>query len=316
MNRETVKYRHPRAAAFTAALVVMAVCGAPAWGQLGEVNFQFVDSQGPADATIIVSVQIVPLVGASTVFFRVEVDDASLTLTDVFPGASAIAAGKEVSVGTDMMNRPTILVTDFGGGTDIIPNGDLVFLVFRSAAGLSVGTEIPVSGSDASAATPAGGMLSTAVFGATVDIVACTAPARPSFLAASDGTLVDRVAVGWLPAPGASQYRIYRNTVNSIGSAQLLETVETTQFDDFSATAAMLTMGGCQGHPLPQIEAFFYWVVAVNVCGESAPSPVDSGFRGLEPVKDAPLQAAGTPLLGLVAVAGFAFCIRRRTTSG
>lgn len=296
----------------SAAIALCALVAAPAWAQLGEVNLQFEDSEGPADATIIVPVQIVSLVGASTVFFKVDADGASLELVDVFPGQSTVNAGKEVSVGTDMQNRPTILVTDFGGGGDIIQNGDLVFLIFRSAPGLSVGTELPVTATEASAAAPAGDMLSTVAFGATVEIVACFTPARPSFIAASDGTLADRVAIGWLPIAGASEYLVYRNSVNNFGSAELIATVETTIHDDITATAAVVAMGGCQGQTLPQFEAFYYWVVAANACGMSPPSPADTGFRGLDPVKDAPLEAAATPLIGLALAAGYAFG-RRRT---
>ena len=288
-----------------------------AMAQLGVVNFQFQESQGPADANIIVPVQILSFAGASTVFFRIEVDEMSLELVDVLPGPSAANAGKGVSVGIDAQNRPTILVTDFGGGTDVILNGDLVFLIFRSAAGLSVGTDIAVSGSDSSAATPAGAMLTTAVIGANVEIEACTAPTRPSFLAASDGTLSDRVALGWLPVNGASEYKILRNSSNNINSAELLATVDSIQFDDDSATAAMLVMSGCQGQNLPQFEEFFYWVIAVNACGESPPSPVDSGFRGLDAgttrLQNSPLQASGTPYIWLALVAGFAWTRRRRS---
>ena len=305
-----------RARAFFLCVFIAAGLAPLASAQLGLVNFQFQDSEGPADATIIVPVQIVSLTGASTVFFRLEVDELELMLVDVLPGASTISAGKEVSVGVDMMNRPTILVTDFGGGTDIIQNGDLVFLVMRSASGLSIGTDITVSGSDASAATPSGDMLTTAVFGANVEIVTCTTPSRPSFLAASDGTVVDRVALGWLPVAGASEYQIYRHTANSFASAQLLATVEDTQFDDFTAMAATLSMGGCQGQPLPQLEAYFYWVVAANVCGESAPSPVDSGFRGLAVAsanpRETPLHASGTPFIWLAIAAAYAVNRRRQ----
>jgi hypothetical protein len=228
----------------------------------------------------------------------------------VFPGASTVNAGKEISVGADMQNKPTILVTDFGGGTDIIQNGDLVFLIFRSANGLGIGTEISVTGSEPSAAAPNGDMLSTVAFGSVVEIVACFTPAQPSFIVASDGTLSDRVAIGWLPIAGASEYLVYRNSVNNFVGADLIATVETTIHNDVTATAAALAMGGCQGQALPQFEAFFYWVVASNVCGMSPPSPVDTGFRGLDPAKDLPLQASATPLLGLILVAGYAF--RRR----
>lgn len=308
-----------RFAALAIGIVVVAISASSAIAQLGAVNFQFQDSEGPANATIIVPVQIVSLSGASTVFFRLEFDDQSLVLTDVFPGASTTAAGKEVSVGVDEQSRPTVLVTDFGGGTDIILNGDLVFLIFRSAAGLGVGTDVVVSGSDASAATPAGEMLTAAVFGATVGIVACTIPSRPSFLAASDGTLADRVALGWLPVAGASEYHILRNTSNNFGSAEVLATVEETQYDDLSATAATLIMGGCQGQTLPQFEAFFYWVVAANACGNSPPSPVDSGFRGLAMASARDEHglrlASAAPFLWLASVAGFASFRRRRPSA-
>ncbi len=317
MNRPIPKFATSPLAAILFGLLAFAVCAPVSMAQLGAVNFQFQNSQGPADATVIVPVEIVSLTGASTVFFRVEVDEMSLALVDVLPGFATTSSGKSVSVGLDSLNRPTILVTDLGGGNQLIPNGDLVFLIFRSDAGLSVGDDIPVSGSDSSAATPAGAMLSTAVFGANVDIVACTPPARPSFLAASDGTLADRVALGWLPVAGASEYRIYRNTTNNSNTAELLDTTEETRYDDYSATPAMLAMGGCQGQSLPQFEQFFYWVVAQNACGESTLSPVDSGFRGFAApanrLDNMPLQAAGTPLLMLALAAGYALSRNRRS---
>jgi len=299
--------------------LVLAIAVPSAMAQLGQVNFQFQNSQGPADATIIVPVQLASFIGASTVFFRLDVDATKLDLVDVLPGVSAATANKAVSVGLDAQNRPTVLVTDFGGGMDVIPDGDLVFLVFRSASDLSIGANVPVSGADSSAATPAGSMLTTAVFGASVDIVACTTPPRPSFLAASDGTLPDRVALGWLPVPGASEYRVFRNTSNNFGTAQLIATVDIAQYDDTTAAAAMLTMGGCQGQSVAQFESFFYWVVAANACGQSQASPVDSGFRGLDTtttrLEATPLQASGMPLIWLAMAGGYAWSRCRRSAA-
>jgi hypothetical protein len=285
-----------------------------AWAQLGQVNLTFQDADGAADTTIFVTVRIDSFVGASTVFFKVDVDAGDLALTHVFPRQSATTANKEITIGQDAMGNPTILVSDFGGGNSVIPNGDLVLLVFRAAAGLTVGEDIPVSGSEASAATPAGSLLSTAVFGGTVDIEGCAQPSAVSILAASNGTLADRVALGWFPVEGATEYVVFRNTTNNFGASEVLAVVEDTQYDDLSAAAATVMMGGCQGQDMPQFQGYHYWVVVSNACGFSPPSPPVTGFRGLA-MADAraanePLHASAGPML-LFAAAGLAWAARR-----
>jgi hypothetical protein len=99
---------------------------------------------------------------------------------------------------------------------------------------------------------------------ATVTIEDVPAPADVS---ASDGTYLDRVAVSWSAASGATAYEVWRNTVDDSSSATAIATgVAGTGYDDAGAAAGI---------------TYYYWVKAVGASGTSGFSASDYGYRGV-----------------------------------
>jgi hypothetical protein len=94
---------------------------------------------------------------------------------------------------------------------------------------------------------------------------ASAVPAAPTNVAATDGTLSDRVRVTWTASTGALAYDVYRSTTNSSASATVIgANVAATTFDDLTAVAGT---------------TYYYFVKAKNAKGASAFSTSNSGFR-------------------------------------
>jgi fibronectin type 3 domain-containing protein len=88
-------------------------------------------------------------------------------------------------------------------------------------------------------------------------------PAAPTGVAASDGTSCTSVTVSWNAVSGATQYEVWRNTVDDSATATSLGVDSASPFSDSSVTPGT---------------TYFYWVTANNACGNSAFSASDSGF--------------------------------------
>ncbi|MEI7658321.1 MAG: reprolysin-like metallopeptidase [Phycisphaerae bacterium] len=93
-------------------------------------------------------------------------------------------------------------------------------------------------------------------------------PTAPSGVSAADGTSCNGIAVTWNAAPGAADYRVWRNTSPTITGASLLGTVTATAFDDTTASAGV---------------TFHYFIDAGNACGRSPAGGPDAGTRGAGP---------------------------------
>ena len=100
----------------------------------------------------------------------------------------------------------------------------------------------------------------------------CYVPLEPSGVSASDGTYTDKVRITWDSVSGADSYKVYRATSFS-GEKTLIGSPTSTSFDDTSASAGT---------------TYYYWVKAVNSCGESQYSSYNTGYRGLCAVPTAP----------------------------
>jgi uncharacterized repeat protein (TIGR01451 family) len=105
-------------------------------------------------------------------------------------------------------------------------------------------------------------------------VVSCDLPDAPANVAATDGTYGQTVLVVWDEVVGATAYNVYRNTDDSFATAELLGTVPDLVFADFQPADGT----GAFSCGVPSIEIFYYWVTAVDDCGESAPSTRDSGY--------------------------------------
>lgn len=135
----------------------------------------------------------------------------------------------------------------------------------------------------------------------------CPNPAAPSNIAASDGAYDDRVEVTWDPVEGATAYRVYRALSASSSAPDLMGTVTGAAFDDFSAAAKQITAPnmGCPENPAGRT-TYYYWVAAVNACGEGELGGPDSGYAGSGGV-----IAAGDGLLLAFLAAGLLGAARR-----
>ena len=92
-------------------------------------------------------------------------------------------------------------------------------------------------------------------------------PAAPTNVAATNGTLTDRVRVIWTPTPGATGYQVWRGTVNQSSTALQITSadISATLFDDTTAVSGI---------------QYFYWIKATNSAGASGFSGSASGKRG------------------------------------
>ncbi|MEI7657493.1 MAG: immunoglobulin domain-containing protein [Phycisphaerae bacterium] len=99
-----------------------------------------------------------------------------------------------------------------------------------------------------------------------ITVQACLLPAAPTGLIATDQEFCDRVRLTWNAAAGATQYKIYRNTVVSTSGASLLGVTSALQYDDLTASSTGT--------------GYYYWVRTVDGCGEgTAYSASAYGYR-------------------------------------
>lgn len=88
----------------------------------------------------------------------------------------------------------------------------------------------------------------------------------PSTVAATDGTVADKVVVSWEASKDANSYEVWRGTVNAYSLASKIASPTSTSYNDTSAEPGKL---------------YYYWVRAVTSAGTSAFSTSDSGYRPL-----------------------------------
>jgi hypothetical protein len=118
-----------------------------------------------------------------------------------------------------------------------------------------------------------------------------TKPAAPTGVAATDGTLPDKVTITWTKSTGATGYRVYRDGSDISG---LLGDVAT--YDDAGAGAPSITPGSAvasDGTSTAQVvlsisgssttdgPTYSYKVVASNATGNSSDSVANTGYRGI-----------------------------------
>lgn len=104
-------------------------------------------------------------------------------------------------------------------------------------------------------------------------------PGTPTGLSATDGTSPTQTQLTWTAAAGATGYRVYRNTVESVAGA--------TEIAVLGETTAHADSGGTRG------VVFWYFVRAILAGGDSAPSNLDEGRRLAAP-PGAPVSVTAT----------------------
>ena len=124
------------------------------------------------------------------------------------------------------------------------------------------------------------GVTKTATWGMYVTIAA---PSAPTGVTATQGTEPSCVRVNWTAPSGATEYAVYRATVNNSKNAQYLENVTVPRYNDTSAR--------------PGVD-YWYFIKAKNSSGMSGFSTSANGWRKLSP----PDVTASNDLLDKVAV--------------
>ncbi len=98
----------------------------------------------------------------------------------------------------------------------------------------------------------------------------------PSGVSATDGAHPDRVEVRWNPVDGATDYEIWRNTVQKPVAGTRIATVsQTTIYDDETVEADTV---------------YYYWVRAKNNQTTSGYSPSDTGFSSAPTCQEGSLE--------------------------
>ncbi|MFZ2654755.1 MAG: pre-peptidase C-terminal domain-containing protein, partial [Victivallales bacterium] len=98
-------------------------------------------------------------------------------------------------------------------------------------------------------------------------------PAAPSSVSASDGTYFDKIRVTWPKVAGATSYLVYRDAVMTIPGLPIAEVAYASNL----ATYTFDDMGGDSPSPNPANPIYYYWIIAKNGNGTSAPK-MGSGY--------------------------------------
>lgn len=103
-------------------------------------------------------------------------------------------------------------------------------------------------------------------------------PSVPTGVSASDGTYTDKVRVSWTGSSSATYYRVYRNTSNSTIGVTILDSPNSSPYDDTTAIAGT---------------TYWYFVKACNDQGYSGFSAGNLGYRAVS-VPGAPTGVAAS----------------------
>lgn len=122
------------------------------------------------------------------------------------------------------------------------------------------------------------------------DLYTITVPDAPTSVVATDGTYTDKVTITWTKSTGATDYHVWRDSVD-LGAAGDVAT-----FDDTGAGSPSITAGSAvasDGTSATQVNLSLngttanngtthtYKVVASNAVGNSADSATNTGYRGV-----------------------------------
>ena len=237
------------------------------------------NASGFPASTTVVGVNFSSTSNAVGVNFRVNFDASKLQFVSAEAGNSAQAADKEVA--GEVPSSGVVSVVVFGLNNNVIPDGRLVNLLFIIKNTATVGQTLSLVGSNQASTDTNAQAIATTISDGVITVTLCTAPDAPANFKASDGNYGDHVELSWNPANGAVSYKLYRSSTNNFATATTLAVTTETEFNDFGASpAALVSSGGCGSSSTLSFTTHYYWVVAQNQCGTSAPVGADSGFRG------------------------------------
>ncbi|MBX7257679.1 MAG: hypothetical protein K1Y02_15065 [Candidatus Hydrogenedentes bacterium] len=269
--------RHPYSSVAVFAWSVLVLGG---FAQAEQVNLTVGNGSGYPGGNATSQVTMNATTAPAAVSFRIGFDSTKLTVTNVQAGSVVTTAQKDLE--WDVPTPGTLAVAIFGVNETTIANGALATVTFSVQASVSTPSNLALDGNTQSASGADGQPLTTAIADGALSITACTTPAVPTGVSATDGSFANRVRVTWSASSGATSYLLYRSTTNNSASAALITSVVGTTYDDFSAAAATSgSSGGCGGGSSTQYTTYYYWIRAQNQCSQSALSTPDSGYRGL-----------------------------------
>ena len=230
----------------------------------------------------------------------VKTDNSCNTAAGLVTGPTSATSGNNVTVQTVMENKGTTAINNlmirwYLSTNDIISTGDTLL-------GTNTGASINGPGTitfNRTLTIPSSTSSGTYWIGVIMDplntiaesnennnaleqprsiTITCPSISTPTSVAATDGTWTDRVRVTWNSVSGASNYSIYRNTINSSTGRVLIATDSASPYDNTSATPGV---------------TYYYWVRANRSCGStSGYSSTNSGWRAL--VSPTPTATDGT----------------------
>jgi hypothetical protein len=309
-----------------AAALVCLLAASQAWGlalrrdvvvEIGEVSAAFRD-------VVRVPLFIAPVSSnnaVATLEFRLFYEHDHLFYLGYDLGEAALDAEKSVFVLEVQPGQLSIVVT---GGLDAIEDGEFAGLYFEVLEGALSESAVPLSGAEASAADAEAAPLEVEVSGGAVLLGNCPLPASPQEVMASQGEFAGKVRVTWAAVQGAEAYRVYRAGMPFFSRTELIaEEKGVLYYDDYG-----VAVGGSDGDGAEEafgcsknlqllktgsyVQEHYYWVAAVNECGEGGPAGPALGHASKRRKTFPDSNVSASPGLFLAAAASLAALGRRR----
>ncbi|NUM56946.1 MAG: hypothetical protein HUU46_25230 [Candidatus Hydrogenedentes bacterium] len=249
----------------------------------GKVELEVEDAGGFAGGQVTVNVRMEADPRPSAIAFWLEYDTNNLTFVDAYPGAVVTLAGKDVSWDFPEPGRISFLI--FGLNDLRIASGIILSITFAIDDDAQPNDEFDLIGLNYSATGPNAEPIRTEFDNGEIDVLQCFEPAAPTSFVATDGIFGDHIQLSWLPVFGAQSYTILRSTINDPGTGTVIAVTVLPFYSDFSAQGPSFVStggggcGGTTGQSLRYTE-YYYWVRAQNICGQSAYTAAESGWRG------------------------------------
>ena len=249
----------------------------------------------------------------ATMDVRIQYDPSRLELAGVDRGPTARRADKEVVEAITDSGEALVVIT---GGLTTLDDGVAAYLFFTVLPEARTGETIGLAVEEAAAADADAVLLPVHTEDGVVTVVPCSPPDPVSDVTAA--SLPGGVRLQWEPAALATDYVIYRSETSRERDAAAVAVIRNrVRFDDLEGvppTTAEERIGCALLRSADSDHGAYYWVQAVNPCGESAligPAVGKPKSMGVETGLVPALAHSGWGILaaGMVALAA-AGCIR------